>query len=170
MTRQAPAFVLSIVLALALAIPPDAPTAINAQGTARRTLFDGARVIAGDGQPAIERAGILVENGIISRVGPRGFEVPPGTERVDLTGKTVMPGIVTLHGHVGYLKDVTFSADNYTRANLIDHLNRYLYYGVVAVMSTGTDPGDLPFQLRDEPHPGALFRTAGCGIAAPNAS
>lgn len=170
LNRKAPAFVLSIVLALAMTNAPDAPRAVNAQGAIRRTLFDGARVIVGDGQPAIERAAILVENGTISRVGPRGFEVPAGTERVDLTGKTVIPGIVTLHGHVGYLKDVTFSADNYTRDNLIDHLTRYLYYGVVAMMSTGTDPGDLPYGLRDEPHPGALFRTAGRGIAAPNAS
>src|SRR5262245_59232420 len=99
---------LSMVLALAMAHAPDAARAVHAQGAARRTLFDGARVIVGDGQPAIERAAILVENGTISRVGPRGFEVPPGTERVDLTGKTVIPGIVTLHGHVGYLKDVTF--------------------------------------------------------------
>jgi imidazolonepropionase-like amidohydrolase len=78
--------------------------------------------------------------------------------------------MISLHGHVGYLKGVTFSAENYTRENLIDHLNRYLYYGIVAMMSTGTDPGELPYQLRAEPHPGALFRTAGRGLAAPNAS
>ena len=59
-----------------------------------------------------------------------------------------MPGIVLLHGHVGYIKGTTFAAENYTRDNLIDHLNRYLYYGVVAMMSTGTDPGDLPYQLQ----------------------
>ncbi|HEX5107888.1 MAG TPA: amidohydrolase family protein [Vicinamibacterales bacterium] len=168
--RKPTASILAVVLALAAANAPDAPSAVDAQGASRRTLFDGARVIVGDGQPAIERAALLVENGTISRVGPRGFEVPPGTERVDLSGKTVIPGIVTLHGHVGYLKDVTFSADNYTRDNLVDQLTRYLYYGVAAVMSMGTDPGDLPYQLRDEPHPGALFRTAGRGLAAPNAS
>jgi imidazolonepropionase-like amidohydrolase len=77
---------------------------------------------------------------------------------------------VLLHGHVGYLSGTTFSADNYTRDTIVDHLNRYLYYGVVAMMSMGTDPGDLPYRLRDEPHAGAIFRTAGRGIAAPNAS
>src|SRR5204862_3843558 len=54
--------------------------------------------------------------------------------------------------------------------NLIDHLKRYLYYGVVAMASTGTDPGDLPFDIRNSPHPGALFRTAGPGFALPGAS
>jgi imidazolonepropionase-like amidohydrolase len=68
------------------------------------------------------------------------------------------------------LRGTTFARENYTRENLIDHLTRYLYYGVVAMMSTGTDPGDVPFELRNGQHPGALFRTAGRGLAAPDAS
>ncbi len=133
-------------------------------------LFEGARLITGDGR-AIERSAVLVEDGTIVRVGRAGEVTAPGAAaRVDLTGKTVIPGLVTLHGHVGYLKGTTFSADNYTRETIVDQLNRYLYYGVVAMMSTGTDPGDLPYQLRDGPHPGALFRTAGRGLAAPNGS
>ena len=135
------------------------------------TVFDGARLIAGDGTAPIDRSAILVENGSIVRVGRQGgIAVPRSAQRVDLTGKTIIPGLVLLHGHLGYQKGVTFAADNYTRDNLIDHLNRYLYYGVVAMMSTGTDPGDLPYRLRNDPHPGALFRTAGRGLAAPDAS
>ena len=45
LNRQAPASVLSIVLALAMANAPGAPRAVNAQTAARRTLFDRARVI-----------------------------------------------------------------------------------------------------------------------------
>jgi imidazolonepropionase-like amidohydrolase len=137
----------------------------------RRMLFEGARLIDGTGGPPLERSAILVENGTIVRVGRQGeITAPAATTRVDLTGKTVIPGIVLAHGHVGYLRGTTFAAQNYTRENVLDHLKRYLYYGVVAMMSTGTDPGDLPFELRDHPHPGALFRTAGAGLAAPNAS
>jgi imidazolonepropionase-like amidohydrolase len=140
-------------------------------GTPRRTLFEGARLITGDGRAPIESSAILVEDDTVTRVGKKGeIRLPPGGARVDLTGKTVMPGLVLLHGHVGYQKGVTFAAENYTRENFIDHLNRYLYHGVVAMMSTGTDPGDLPYQLRNGPHPGALFRTAGRGLAAPDAS
>src|SRR3989442_15707172 len=77
-----------------------------------RTLFEGARLITGDGRPPIENAAFLVENDTITRVGRTGeIGLPRGGMRVDLTGKTVMPGIVNLHGHVGYLKGVTFSAD-----------------------------------------------------------
>ena len=136
-----------------------------------QTLFEGARLISGEGGAPLEGSAILVDGETILKIGKKGeVQLPPRGRRVDLTGKTVMPGLVVAHGHVGYLKGVTFSADNYTRENIIDHLNRYLYYGIVAVMSTGTDPGDLPYHIRDESHPGALFRTAGRGLAAPNAS
>ena len=133
-------------------------------------LLEGARLVIGDGR-VIEDGALLVEGDTITRIGRRGeIAAPAGSTRVDVAGKTIMPGIVLAHGHVGYLRDTTFARENYTRENLIDHLNRYLYYGVVAMMSTGTDPGDLPFDLRNNEHPGALFRTAGRGLAAPDAS
>jgi imidazolonepropionase-like amidohydrolase len=139
--------------------------------TGNRTLLEGARLVDGTGRAPIENSAILVENGRVARVGRRGqIPAPRGTTRVDLAGKTVIPSLVLLHGHVGYIKGTTFAAENYTRDNVIDHLTRYLYYGIAAMMSTGTDPGDLPYELRAEPHQGALFRTAGRGLAAPGAS
>jgi imidazolonepropionase-like amidohydrolase len=148
--------------------------ALGASGAAQpggAALFEGARLIDGTGRAPIENSAILVESGRITRVARRGqIKVARGTLRVDLAGKTIVPGLVLLHGHVGYIKGTSFAAENYTRDNLIDHLTRYLYYGIVAMMSTGTDPGDLPYQLRAEAHAGALFRTAGRGLAAPDAS
>jgi imidazolonepropionase-like amidohydrolase len=138
--------------------------------TSPATLFEGARLIVGDGR-VIESGALLIEGDLITRVGKKGdVKAPAGATRIDLTGKTVMPGMVLTHGHIGYLRGTTFARENYTRENLIDHLNRYLYYGVVAMASTGTDPGDLPFEIRNSPHPGALFRTAGPGFALPGAS
>jgi imidazolonepropionase-like amidohydrolase len=158
-------------LAVSVAVCVFYPFSEAAQRAPAATLFEGARLIDATGRAPVENSAILVENGTISRVGTTGqIPLPRGGRRVDLTGKTVIPGLVLLHGHVGYLSGTTFSADNYTRDTIVDHLKRYLYYGVVAMMSTGTDPGDLPYRLRDEPHAGALFRTAGRGIAAPNAS
>jgi len=90
--------------------------------------------------------------------------------RVDLSGKTVMPALLDPHVHLGYQKGITYSAANFTRANVIDQLDRYAYAGVAAVLSMGTDLGDLPFQLRAERAPGrALLFTAGKGMASPNA-
>jgi len=141
---------------------------LAAQSRTSATLFEHARIITGDGR-VIENGALLVDGDTITSV---GFDrsAPKNATHVDLTGKTIMPGMVLAHGHIGYLRGTTFARENYTRENLIDHLNRYLYYGVVAMMSTGTDPGDLPFEIRNSPHPGALFRTAGPGFALPGAS
>jgi imidazolonepropionase-like amidohydrolase len=141
---------------------------LAAQSRSSETLLEHARIINRDGR-VIENGALLVEGDTITRVGS-GVSAPKTATRVDLTGKTIMPGIVLAHGHIGYLRGTTFARENYTRDNVVDHLNRYLYYGVVAMMSTGTDPGDLPFEIRSSPHPGALFRTAGPGFALPGAS
>jgi imidazolonepropionase-like amidohydrolase len=136
------------------------------------TLFVGARLITDGDRPPIEDSAFLVENGRISRVGRRNeVQAPAGAARIDLTGKTVMPAIVNAHGHVGYLRDTSFSASNYTRDIIINQLKQYAYYGVGVVMTAGTDPGDISYELRDHPVPGAaLLRTAGRGFARPNAS
>ena len=124
----------------------------------RVTAFQGARVIVGDGR-VLDNATIIVDGARISRVGAGNVQVPPGATRVDLTGKTVMPGIVDSHVHLSR-----------TREMLLDDLQRRPYYGVVAAFSMGQDPGDLPNQIRAEaekmPYT-ARFRHAGRGMTAP---
>jgi hypothetical protein len=54
--------------------------------------------------------------------------------------------------------------------SLTADLNRYAYYGVLAVLTAGTDSGDLAVSVRDEVRDGkvkgARLLTAGRGIAA----
>src|ERR1700687_5069267 len=137
----------------------------------RATLFEGARLIVGDGKAPIENSAFLVENNRFTRVGRKGDLRPPaGAARIDLRGKTVMPAMVDVHSHLGFLKqlDGSMSKANFNRENLLDHLNRYAYHGFAAAISMGTDMGELPYQLREEVHPGAaLFRTVGRGLAWP---
>jgi imidazolonepropionase-like amidohydrolase len=136
-------------------------------------LFEGERLIVGDGR-VIESAAFLVQNNRIARIGRKGeVAPPPGATRVDLTGKTVMPAIVDPHNHLGYTNQKTgaSSKENFTRATIIDHLQRYAYYGIAATMSMGLDRWEvnpeLPYQLRNEVIPNAaLFLTVGRGIAA----
>jgi imidazolonepropionase-like amidohydrolase len=81
-----------------------------------------------------------------------------------------MPAIVDAHGHLGFLDAVSgkMSKANFTRENYIDHLQRYAYHGVAATISTGTDIGELAYQLREEVIPdAALIRTVGRGLAWP---
>jgi imidazolonepropionase-like amidohydrolase len=138
------------------------------------TLLEGGRLIVDARKPPIENAALLVEGGRIAKTGRKGeITAPAGAARVDFTGKTIIPAIVDAHVHLGYQVGLNFAAENFTRATLLDQLNRYAYSGIAAVLSLGTEPGDLPFQIRADQDAGrlggALFLTAGRGIAAPNA-
>jgi hypothetical protein len=66
-------------------------------------------------------------------------------------------------------KGLSFSADNYTRENLLDTLDRFAYCGIAAVLEAGTGRGDLPFDVRAAARSGARYLTAGRGFAMPNA-
>lgn len=147
--------------------PPSAGTVGSA------VVFDGARVIVGDGDTVIEDAVFVVEDGVFIGVGRRDdLDLPDAATRVDLTGRTVMPALVDLHSHLGYTDIATMetSSAHYTRETLVDHLRRYAYYGIAITLSLGLDRGDLPFQLSAEVIPDAArFLTAGRGIAMPDA-
>jgi imidazolonepropionase-like amidohydrolase len=166
------------------------------------TIFEGARLITGDGTAPIENSAFVIQDDQFSIVGRQGeVEVPAGATRVDLTGKTVMPAKVDVHGHLGY-EDVirgTTSKENFTRENLIDHLERYAYMGFSGVVSiadlaereimpgdhlnvyqaprdpntpkTGRFPwGDVPLRMQEEVVPNAaLFRSGGPGMSWPGA-
>jgi cytosine/adenosine deaminase-related metal-dependent hydrolase len=156
----------------------------QSQAPTRVTVFEGARLITGDGS-TIENSVFIVENDHIAAVGRRGeLAAPEGAAHVDLAGKTVMPTMVDLHGHIGFqnIADGTMSKETFTRENLIDHLERLAYHGVGAVVSIGdlmdrsdlrggrTNWGDVPLRVREEIIPNAaLFRTAGVGISWPGA-
>src|SRR5262245_33406762 len=171
-------FALASLLFLASCTP-----ATHGQSGATATVFEGARLITGDGSAPIEDSAFLVEGSQFTRVGGRGqFAVPSGTRHVNLNGKTVIPGKVDLHGHIGYQHDYdgTMAKEYFTRENLIDHLQRLAYYGVRSGIGIGdlvdrsdlhggrTNWGDVPLRVRDEIVPGAaIFRTAGTGIAWP---
>ena len=122
------------------------------------TVFEGARVIVGDGSAPIDNATIVVTGGRIAQVGPAGkVTVPAGAARVSLTGKTVMPTIVDTHVHLST-----------TRDPLVADLRRRAYFGVSAAMSLGLDPPGDPFQVRAYPPAGAArYFTAGRGITMP---
>jgi imidazolonepropionase-like amidohydrolase len=133
-------------------------------------VFEGARLIAGDGSAAIERSALVVQGDSFVSVGRQGdVKIPAGAQRIDLSGKTVMPALVDVHTHLGYRSGATFRAENFTRDTILDELNRFAYFGVAAVASAGTDRGDLTLRLRHEPHIGALVRTAWRGLAPPDA-
>src|SRR5207237_10448651 len=66
-------------------------------------VYEGARLIPGDAGRPIESGAMLVENGVITKVGAKGsVNAPGGALRVDLAGKTIMPTLINTHGHPGF--------------------------------------------------------------------
>jgi imidazolonepropionase-like amidohydrolase len=64
-------------------------------------LIDNARIVDGTGAPAIERGRVVVRGSRIEAVGPEAaVPVPAGAERIDLAGRTVIPGLIDLHFHI----------------------------------------------------------------------
>jgi len=122
------------------------------------TVFEGARVIVGDGRAPIENASFTVSGARFTQVGRAGeLRVPAGATRVSLAGKTVMPTIVDTHTHLSQ-----------TREMLLDDLRRRAYFGVGAALSLGQDTTNASFEVRAQTLPGhARFFTAGRGITAP---
>src|SRR6185436_16705132 len=107
--------------------------------------------------PPIENGAFVVQQGQIVAVGRKGaLAVPPGTTRVDLTGKTVMPAMVNIHAHLGWEifsanGDVPAAPANFTAENLLDHLQRQAFYGVGTVLDAGSAliPVAQQFQVDD---------------------
>ncbi|HEX8633638.1 MAG TPA: amidohydrolase family protein, partial [Pyrinomonadaceae bacterium] len=60
-----------------------------------------ARIITMKGDEVIERGTILVEDNRIKAVGAR-VQIPAGARRIDLAGKTITPGLIDVHAHMGY--------------------------------------------------------------------
>ena len=119
-----------------------------AQGQNRATAITGARIITGLNQPAIQNGTLLFEQGRITAVGASDtISLPDNAQVVDLSGKTIMPGLVNAHGHAGNVRGL--ENGHYSRANLIRQLRLYAAYGVTTVVSLGDDQ-EAGFALRDE--------------------
>jgi imidazolonepropionase-like amidohydrolase len=126
--------------------------ASQSRGPSGAVLFDGGRLIVGDGSAPIERGAFVVENGRISAIGRQGeVKAPAGAARVDLAGKTVMPGMVNVHVHIGYEGYTTWRAENHTPQNVLDHLQREAFYGTTVTQSVGSSPTEMSLQFeRDQ--------------------
>ena len=145
MTIRTHAVSAAIGCTLALAACGGAPQAPASTVVA----YEGATLITGGGGAPLGGGVLLVDDGMITDVGlAANVAIPEGATVVDLTGKTVMPAMVDLHGHVGFVDGLSFDNANYTRENIIDQLNRYAYHGVGTIVSLGTDAGDLAFGIR----------------------
>ncbi|WP_245814873.1 amidohydrolase family protein [Cystobacter ferrugineus] len=159
------ALLFSLLAAPLLASAAPAKTAPGA------VALRGARLIDGQGGAPVEDSVVVIQDGRILAVGPASSTTVPAKARVvDYQGKTLIPGLISNHSHVGQTQDANMGAGNYTRANISRQLRQYEAYGITTVMALGLN-GPLLQQLRTQQHtgrgPGADLFGADRGIGVP---
>lgn len=135
------------------------------------TLLKNVSLIDGTGSVVQKNVDILIHGDSIYKI-QKGISEPSATQ-IDLSGKTIIPALISAHTHVGTLKNNTSEAKNYTRENILRHLKRYQDYGINSVLVMGTDrPLIFENGLRDSTVagllPGARLYSAGYGFNTPD--
>ncbi|MBK5187425.1 MAG: amidohydrolase family protein [Gemmatimonadaceae bacterium] len=95
------------------------------------------RVIDGTGAPPRENQSIVIRNGRIASLGDAAsMQTPAGAQVIDLTGKTVIPGLVMMHEHLYYPTGPGMYG------NLSESFTRlYLAGGVTSMRTAGNSNG-----------------------------
>lgn len=98
--------------------------------------FVGARLYDGRSAEAIENAVLVVSDSRITAAGPPSRVRPPaGAQIVNLSGKIIIPGLISTHVHVSGVRGV-HPAD-YSDENTLRQLVLYARYGVTTLWSLG---------------------------------
>ena len=121
----------------------------------------GGQLIDGTGSLPIPDSVVVIRDGRIESAGGRDVtSIPSGSEVIDVTGKTIIPGLVNLHVHY------RGSPEEIER-----QFRTQLYYGVTTARSIGSDSADvIPFLLEANAGRAKFPRayTAGLGFSHPN--
>jgi len=145
---------------------------MTAHAQEKTVILHNATVVDGTGANARQHLDIVFHKGYIESVRPAYNKAPKGATIVDCTGKTVIPGLISAHSHLGILiNNATPSPTAYNTENVTAALNQFERYGVTTIVSLGLNR-DLVYDLRDQQHAGKLggatILTAGRGIGVPN--
>jgi len=108
--------------------------------------FVGARIFDGSGKAVIEKGTIVVQDGKIAAIGRSSkVKLPKGAQTIDVSGKTLTPGLINAHGHVS---DVEGKRTGASEESIARQLSLFARYGVTTVFSLGGEE-EPAFKLRD---------------------
>ena len=160
----------SVLTVLIASLLVSGPAAGQTQAASASTVIEGATVIDGVSDSPIDDAVIVLEGERIQSVGKRGSVAAPNSAaKINAAGKTIVPGMIGLHGHVGRSEGVEMSEENFNRARIQRDANQYLYYGITHLLSLGHDREAIFGFLAEQragKTTGARLYTVGLGFAA----
>src|SRR5690554_3360093 len=122
-------------------------------GDSSYTAFTGGTLIDGSGSAPIDKGVLLIQEGRVVAAGTADeVDIPEGAVIKDVSGKTIMPGIINGHGHVGEV--IGIEGGHYSTATLEQNLGLYARYGVTTVVSLGGDKVEaVPFRALNDTLP-----------------
>src|ERR1700722_13433191 len=129
-------------------------TLLSRTAGAETIAISGVRLIDGRGGPVLDDATLIIKDGRIEAAGV-GVSIPRSARRLDYHGRTVIPGLISDHSHVGQVVGTQNGAQNYTRENIVAELEQYRRYGVTTVTALGLN-GPLFETIRAEAHMGRI--------------
>ncbi len=100
-------------------------------------IFVNSRIIVGNGT-IIQNGMMIVQDGVITEISEyNDAAILKNSTVIDLAGKTIMPGLINAHGHIGDVK--ALKSGNYSADNILDQLKLNARYGVTTTLSLGGD-------------------------------
>jgi imidazolonepropionase-like amidohydrolase len=115
-------------------------------------VLRGGRIFDGTGTPAHEGTLVIERNKIVKILPPNSNDWPKDAQVIDVSGKTVLPGLIDLHTHLTYpLNEEDFGvAMNEADATLrgAEKLRYFIESGITSVRDVGSQ-GDVPFRLKE---------------------
>ncbi len=123
---------------------PDASVRPYVKVDAPSVVLRHVRVIDGTGAPAQADRTVILQGARIASVGGPDLPIPAGAEVLDMTGRTVLPGLVGLHDHMYYIARPNMDAAGHSEPPLMvpqmtfSSPRLYLAAGVTTMRTTGS--------------------------------
>lgn len=114
-------------------------------------VLRGGRIFDGTGNAVHDGTVVIQENKILKILAPQSIDWPSDARVVDVSGKTVMPGLIDLHTHLTksekeeYVDTISDSASTLIG---VDKLRYFIESGITSIRDVGSSH-DIPFRLKE---------------------
>ncbi|MFN0180348.1 MAG: amidohydrolase family protein [Gemmatimonadales bacterium] len=129
---------------------PVRPGPTGPEGT---IVLTGGRVFDGTGTAARPATIVIERNRIAAIQPPAAGARPAGARIIDVTGMTILPGLIDLHAHLTYgfgtAEEPSHLAADHVEATLrgVERLRYFIESGITSVRDVGSH-GSVPFRLK----------------------
>ncbi len=132
--------------------PRRIPMPPGQKGPEGRLVITGGRIFDGTGA-AVRNGIIVIERNIIKEILPSGSKAwPQDAQVIDVEGKTVMPGLISLHEHMteaGHLSGPTvLTNEAINTLKSVERMRFYIESGITSIRDLASH-GDIPFRIKE---------------------